>query len=144
PQEQECSRHRRCTLHGQKERGRPAGQVEFRSQLSRGRGLRPQAESRDGTQEHHSSHSQRRTTQELSTRRGSGNRQILLGPQTSYSRSARAIYSGSMICPSIAKLPLTEGASVPGCPPPTDTVYLPCATMISPLSVTMLRSRLSR
>jgi hypothetical protein len=31
-------------------------------------------------------------------------------------------YSGSMVWPLISKLPLTDGAPVPGWPPPTDTV----------------------
>src|ERR1700751_1903395 len=52
-----------------------------------------------------------------------------------------AFYSGSMICPLISKFPLTDGMPVPGCPPPSESVYLPCATTMSPASVTMLRSR---
>src|SRR5580658_2567585 len=53
-------------------------------------------------------------------------------------------HSGSIIWPLISKLPLTDAAPLPGWPPPTDTVYLPWATMMSPASVTMLRSRLFR
>src|SRR4051812_40399935 len=48
-------------------------------------------------------------------------------------------YSGSIICPLISKLPSADGTPAPGCPPPSEIVYLPCATTMSPASVTMLK-----
>ena len=43
--------------------------------------------------------------------------------------------------PFTLKFPLLPARPCLGCPPPTDTVYAPSATMGSPASVTMLMSR---
>src|ERR1700761_7866526 len=50
-------------------------------------------------------------------------------------------YSGNATWPSTLKLPLTPGASVSGCQPPTRTLYSPPAMIGSPISVTIPRSR---
>jgi len=54
---------------------------------------------------------------------------------------ARPLYSGNANCPLTRKVPVTTGAAVLGCPPPTERVYWPSAMMGSPASVTMPRSR---
>jgi hypothetical protein len=74
-------------------------------------------------------------------RRGEAKTVSEAASQASAEDPSFSLHSGSMIWPAILKLPLADGASVAGCPPPIESVYSPSATMISPVSVTMLRSR---